>query len=178
VTVKPGADVDAVSKSLAANVSTAVPGAAVTFTRNDPPTELAEIRQVRVLPIVLGLFLALLAIGAVGHALATAVRRRRLDIAVLRVLGMTRWQSRGVVVVQATVLAVVGLIFGMPLGFALGRVVWQVVADYTPLKYIPPLAFWTLVLVGPLALLVANLLAAWPGYQAARLRVAHVLRAE
>ncbi len=41
------------------------------------PTEVAEIRQVRILPIVLGIFLALLAVGAVGHALATAVRRRR-----------------------------------------------------------------------------------------------------
>jgi len=52
------------------------------------------------------------------------------------------------------------------------------VADFTPLQYTPPLAILALLLVGPLALLLANLLAAWPGQQAARLRIGHVLRAE
>ena len=40
------------------------------------------------------------------------------------------------------------------------------------------LAIGALVLIGPLALLAANLLAAWPGQRAARLRSAQVLRAE
>jgi hypothetical protein len=35
-----------------------------------------------------------------------------------------------------------------------------------------------LLLVGPLALMAVNLLAAWPGQRAARLRTGHVLRAE
>ncbi|MDT4985375.1 MAG: putative transport system permease protein, partial [Pseudonocardiales bacterium] len=135
-------------------------------------------RQVRVLPIVLGLFLALLAVGAVGHALATAVRRRSHDIAVLRALGMTQSQCRWVVVTQASVLAVIGLLFGVPLGLAIGRTVWRVVADYTPVQYVPPMAVWALLLVGPAALLIANLLAAWPGHRAARLRIAHILRTE
>jgi ABC-type antimicrobial peptide transport system permease subunit len=150
----------------------------IQFSVSDPPPELAQLRQVRRLPIALGLFLALLAVGAVGHALASAVRRRQHDIAVLRATGMTRWQSRWVVVVQASVLAAFGLVFGVPLGFALGRTLWRVVADYTPVEYVPPLAFWVLLLIVPGSLLVANLLAAWPGQRAARLRVAHVLRAE
>jgi ABC-type lipoprotein release transport system permease subunit len=91
---------------------------------------------------------------------------------------MTRRQSRGVVVTQASVLAAVGLAFGVPLGVALGRTLWRVAADFTPLQYVPPLAFWALLLVGPLALLVANLMAAWPGHRAARLRIGQVLRAE
>jgi hypothetical protein len=37
---------------------------------------------------------------------------------------------------------------------------------------------WALLLVGPAALLIANLLAAWPGQRAARLRIAHILRTE
>ena len=40
-------------------------------------------------PIALGGFLTLLAIGAVGYALMTAVWRRSRDIAILRALGMT-----------------------------------------------------------------------------------------
>jgi len=133
---------------------------------------------VRKLPILLGVFLVLLAVGAVGHALATAVRRRSHDLAVLRALGLTQRQCRWVIVTQATVLALVGLVFGVPLGLAVGRSVWRVVADYTPIAYVPPLAMWVMLLVGPAALVAANLLAAWPGQRAARMRIAHVLRTE
>jgi hypothetical protein len=142
------------------------------------PQQVSDIGQVTALPRFLAAFLALLAMGAIGHALATAVRRRRHDIAVLRALGMTRRQSRWVVVVQATVLALVGLALGVPLGVALGRVLWQVVADYTPLQYSPPVALLALAVIAPAALLVANLLAAWPGRTAARLRIGAVLRTE
>jgi ABC-type antimicrobial peptide transport system permease subunit len=152
--------------------------AGVSFEVPDPPTAISELRQVRVLPQLLGIFLVILAVGAVGHALATAVRRRSHDIAVLRALGMTTWQCRRVVITQATVLAVIGLIFGVPLGLAIGRSVWRAVADYTPLQYVPPLAVWALLLVAPAALVLSNLLAAWPGQRAARLRVAQILRAE
>jgi ABC-type lipoprotein release transport system permease subunit len=144
----------------------------------DKLQEVAEIEQVRVLPIVLGGFLAVLAIGAVGHALATAVRRREHDLAVLRALGMTQWQCRWVTVTQATLLALIGLVFGVPLGVAIGRTLWRAVANYTPIQYVPPAALWALALIGPAALLLANLLAAWPGHRAARLRIAHILRAE
>lgn len=143
-----------------------------------PPQRLGEIRNVRMLPMLLGGFLALLAAGAVGHALATAVRRRRHDLAVLRVLGMSRRQCRGVVVTQATVLAVVGLLFGIPLGIALGRTVWRLVAETTPLVYRPPATALALLLVVVTALALANLLAAVPGRRAARLPVNQILRAE
>jgi ABC-type lipoprotein release transport system permease subunit len=148
------------------------------FELSPPPEEIAQIKQVRELPILLGAFLVLLAVGAVGHALATAVRRRSHDLAVLRALGMTQWQSRWVTVTQATVVAVIGLIFGVPLGLALGRSVWRAVADYTPIAYVPPLAVWALALVVPGALVISTLLSAWPGHRAARLRVAAILRAE
>jgi ABC-type lipoprotein release transport system permease subunit len=136
------------------------------------------IKDVAVLPLALSGFLALLAVGAVGHALATAVRRRRHELAVLRALGLTRLQSRMVVVTQASVLAVIGVVFGVPLGAALGRSIWRVVAGFTPLAYRPPVAVWALLLIGPVALLAANLLAAWPAERAARLRTGQILRTE
>jgi ABC-type antimicrobial peptide transport system permease subunit len=82
------------------------------------------------------------------------------------------------VVTQATLLALIGLLFGVPLGLAAGRVVWRTVADYTPLQYVAPVAAWAMLLIGPAALLLANLLAAWPGRRAARLRISHILRTE
>ncbi len=178
VALRPGAR----GPDAAANLSTAMakinPAYQGFFELSALPTEIAEIREVRVLPVLLGAFLALLAVGAVGHALATAVRRRAHDLAVLRALGMTQWQSRWITLTHATVVAVIGLIFGVPLGLAVGRAVWRAVADYTPIAYVPPLAVWALALVGPTTLLIAAALAAWPGRRAARLRVATILRAE
>ena len=182
----PGADPAAVAERLDAAVGPVIaaavgaPPGSVTgvVVPAEPPSRLAELRQVRTLPVFLAGFLAVLALGAVGHALATAVRRRRHEVAVLRALGMTRRQSRGVVVTQASLLALAGIAVGVPLGLALGRTVWRYVADSTPLLYVPPVAALALLLIVPLALVAANLLAAWPSHRAASMRVGSVLRAE
>jgi ABC-type lipoprotein release transport system permease subunit len=146
------------------------------------PTEVrelpTELRSVRTLPMVMAGFLALLALGAVGHALVTAVRRRGHDIAVLRALGMTRRQSRTTVMTQATVVSLVGLAVGVPLGVALGRTIWRYVADTTFMHYVPPVAAAALALVIPVTLAAAVLLAVWPGRAAASFTVTDVLRAE
>ena len=178
VALRPGARGPNAAANLNAAMAKINPAYQSVFEVSDPPTEIAEIREVRVLPILLGAFLALLAVGAVGHALATAVRRRSHDLAVFRALGMTQWQSRWVTVTHATVVAVIGLVFGVPLGLAIGRSVWRAVADYTPIAYVPPVAVWALALVGPAVLLISMLLAAWPSQRAARLRVATILRDE
>jgi len=172
VSLRPDAD----PKAVAARLAAATGGAP--FSESPPLLEMQQIRDVEQLPIVLAGFLVLLALGAVGHALATAVRRRRHEVAVLRALGMTRRQARWSVVVQATLLALIGLAVGVPLGVAVGRTVWRLVADFMPLDYLVPVAFWALLLIAPVALLLANLLAAWPGRIAARLRIGHVLRTE
>ena len=180
ITIKHGLNVQHTATVLAGRLNKQLPElhGQADLEPGQQPTEVAEIREVRTLPIVLGGFLGLLAVAAVGHALATAVRRRSHDLAVLRAVGMTQWQCRWVVITQATVLALIGLVFGVPVGLALGRTVWRVVADYTPIEYVPPLAVSALLLVGPAALLVANVLAAYPGHRAARLRIAAILRAE
>jgi len=178
VGLRPGTNVAMAKHRLNVAAASVKGGSGITFDVAPPAEEQLVVKDVAVLPLALGAFLVLLAVGAVGHALATAVHRRRGELAVLRALGTTRLQSRLVVVTQASVLAAVGLAVGVPLGFAAGRFIWRLVAQSTPLAYHPPLAVWALVLIGPLALLAANLLAAWPGQRAARLRSAQVLRAE
>jgi hypothetical protein len=172
VAVRPGADVEAVAHRLTAK---AKPFA---FAPEAPLPQVELIRDVAVLPLALSAFLAVLAIGAVGHALSIAVRRRRHELAVLRALGLTRRQCRLVICTQATLLAVIGLAFGIPLGVALGRSLWRGAADQLPLAYYPPLALLALLLIAPLALLAANLLAGWPARRAARLRTAQILHTE
>jgi hypothetical protein len=182
VSLREGADPDVVRARAGAAVAEAagVPPdeAEGALTERTPPSRLAELREVQQLPLLLAGFLALLAVAAVGHAVASAERRRRHDIAVLRALGVTRPQSRAIVLIQAGVLAAVGLVFGVPLGFALGRTLWRSVADITPVEHIPPVAVWALVLIAPVAFVAAGLLAAWPSQRAASVRVAQVLRTE
>jgi ABC-type lipoprotein release transport system permease subunit len=181
IALRPGADPDVVASRLGESVAASLgqPDLAATlFSVRQPPSRLAELEQVRRLPLFLAGFLGVLALGAVGHALATAVRRRRHDIAVLRALGLSRWQCRGIVLAQASVLAAIGLLAGVPLGVALGRTLWRSVADSTPLAYVAPVTLWLLVLIGPVVLLLVNALAAWPSQRAATTRVGHVLRTE
>jgi hypothetical protein len=178
VALRPGADVDAVARRLTATAASIKGAKAFSFSVPDPLSATLVVKDMAVLPLALSAFLAVLAIGAVGHALSIAVRRRSHELAVLRALGLTRWQSRLVVGTQATLLATIGLAFGIPLGLILGRVLWHAAANLAPLAYQPPLAALALLLIVPLALLVANLLAAWPARRAARLRTAQILRTE
>ena len=177
VALRPGADVTAMARRLDTTVSATTHAKGVVFTPPEP-LPVQQLEDVSVLPLALGGFLALLAAGAVGQALAMGVRRRRRELAVLRTLGLTGRQTRLVVVTQASVLAMIGLALGIPLGLAVGRAIWRVVADFTPLAYYPPLSVWALVLIAPVTLLAANLLAIWPGYRAARLRPGRILREE
>ena len=55
---------------------------------------------------------------------------------------------------------------------------WHAAADMTPLAYEPPIALLALLLIAPVALLAANLLAAWPARRAARLHAGQILRTE
>jgi hypothetical protein len=142
------------------------------------PKQRTEVRDIQVLPVALGGFLSLLAIGAVGHALMTAMRRRAHDIALLRALGMTPAQARWVAIAQAAVFGSAGLLAGVPLGLAAGRALWRVAAGLIPLYYQPPTAPWALLLIGPAVLACALLLALAPGIRAARLPVGPLLRPE
>jgi hypothetical protein len=178
LSLRPGADPAVVASHLNKDIAAIKGARGIMVTPPAPLAQVKEIQDVALLPLALSGFLALLAAGAIGHALALAVRRRRHELAVLRALGMTRRQARLVVAVQASVLAVTGLVFGVPLGLLVGREFWQAVAVSTPLAYHPPLAGLALVLIAPLTLLIANLLAAWPGQRAARLRTGQVLRTE
>jgi FtsX-like permease family len=134
--------------------------------------------QVRTLPTYLAVFLALLGVAAIGHVLAGTSRRRSHYLAIMRAVGMTPTQTRWVLVSQACTVAAIGLIFGVPLGLAVGRTIWRWVADYSPLQYVPPTPVLTLVLIGPLTLLLATLIAIWPARTAAKLDLGRILRSE
>jgi len=142
------------------------------------PVELSNLRNVRRLPSLLAGFLALLAVAALGHVLATSVRRRRRDFAVLRALGISGRGVRLILFAQGSAVAATGILLGIPLGLAIGRMGWQAVADQVPLRYVSPFGLLAVAAVIPVAIAAANLLAVWPGRRAARLQPSEVLRAE
>jgi len=142
------------------------------------PTGVAVLGDLRVLPFSLAIFFALLAIATVAHALVTTVRRRRADLAILRSMGFTKRDSRVAIAWQATLLAIAGLVVGVPLGILAGRLAWKQLANSFPLVYAPPLAIVSILLIIPIALLIANALAAGPAHAATRIRPANVLRTE
>jgi len=145
---------------------------------NGPPQDVLLLRNVRTLPEALAIFLALLGIAALGHALITTVRRRRHDLAVLRAIGLRPRQSAACIFWQAMTVAIIALAIGIPLGVVVGRVSWRWVANSTPLLYVPPLAALAIVIAIPAAIVLANMLAAYPARRAAGVRPAEVLRTE
>ncbi|GEC17859.1 hypothetical protein PHY01_01420 [Pseudonocardia hydrocarbonoxydans] len=176
VALAPGDDPAAAVPRLQA-IGATVPGAEpIGLFPIGPPPQVQELATVQVLPRVLGVFLGVLAVGAVGHGLATAVRRRGHDLAVLRALGMSPRQTRTAVHTHAAVLAVAGLAVGVPLGIALGRTAWRTVAETTPIVHVPPAVPWALAV--PAVLAATALLAALPARRAARLPLAELLRRE
>ena len=143
-----------------------------------PPVEVVRLQQIDQVPASLAALLGVLALLAVGYALVTAVRRRRHDLAVLKILGFDRGQVRATVAWQATILGTVGLVLGIPIGIVVGRLVWRLVADGLGASTdvtIPTL--WLIVSV-PCALVLVNLIAFFPGRSAARTAPAVALRTE
>ena len=142
------------------------------------PPELTNLRNVRTLPRLVAGFLALLAAAAVAHVLAAAVNSRRRDFATLRALGMTRGGTRAILNMQAAAIAIVGLVVGIPLGLAVGRIGWRLVTVRVPLRFVGPVPLAALLVLVPAAVGIANVLALWPGRRLSRLRPAEVLRTE
>jgi len=177
VALRPGVATGSGARVLNTTAAAIKGGSAFPFTPADGGPVQA-LKDLEVLPTALGGFLALLAAGAVSYALTTTVRRRAHELGVLRALGLTTGQARLVIVTQATTLAVIGLAAGIPLGLLAGRVIWREVANFTPLAYHPPVSPLAVALIAPAALVAANALALSPGWRAARLRPARILRKE
>ena len=79
---------------------------------------------------------------------------------------------------QSTIAVALGVVIGVPLGIITGRALWDLFAHAIHVvdePTVPALAI-TLVAIG--ALVLANVVAALPGLQAARTRTAVLLRAE
>jgi ABC-type lipoprotein release transport system permease subunit len=149
------------------------------FVVPQPPSgQLSNLRGITNVPLVLAGIVALMAAATLAHTLITSIRRRRLDFAIMKTLGFVRGQVSAAVAWQASTLAAVAVLVGLPLGIISGRWGWNLLADrlgVVPDAVVPVLA---ILIAVPVTIVVANLIAVLPGRIAARLKAAPVLRSE
>jgi hypothetical protein len=142
------------------------------------PPEVNGLRDVRLFPAAAAAGLVVLGVISTGHALAVTVQRRRVELGVLSALGFTPRQRRLVIAAQATAVACVALVLGIPLGAVAGRLIWSTIAG--SMGVATDAAFPVgLFAAGALAVMVVlNLIGVIPARSAGRLSVAEALRSE
>jgi predicted lysophospholipase L1 biosynthesis ABC-type transport system permease subunit len=96
----------------------------------------------------------------------------------LKTLGFTRRQLRQAVAWQATTIAAIALLIGLPGGIAGGRWAWHYLATQLGALPEPAIPLTTIIITIPAALVLANLIATAPGQAAARTQPATILRTE
>ena len=140
------------------------------------PTSLVNFGEAVDFPLIFGAMLAVFGAATLAHLLVVSVSRRRRDVGLLKVLGFVNRQVVSTVSWQATTLALVGVVVGVPLGLIVGRGVWNAFANNlgaVPVTVVPILltvAIAVGVLVG------ANVIAIAPAWVATRSKAGDLLR--
>ncbi|HSS89641.1 MAG TPA: ABC transporter permease [Streptosporangiaceae bacterium] len=142
------------------------------------PVELVNFGQSVSFPLLFGVALSLFAAATMVHLLLVSVNRRRTEAGVLKVLGFLRRQVAAIVGWQATVVALIGIVAGVPLGIAAGKIAWRLFATNFGVVPVPVVPAAVLAVLACGVLVAANALAAAPAWLAARSRPAQLLRAE
>ena len=119
----------------------------------------------------------ILAVGVTLHALVTAIRRRRHELAILRTLGFTARDTRATLLWQTAALGAVAAAVGVSLGVLVGRLGWSAITYSNGLagNAVIPLA---VVFAGCLAVAVPLALVVVPAIRESRQGPGAVLRAE
>ena len=142
------------------------------------PAEIVNSSEVGGASAVLASMLAAAAAISLALSLGASVRRRRHELALLRSLGFTRRQLAASLAWQATATSAVGVLAGVPLGIALGRVLWSTFAKQLDVVPHPSVPIGLLLLATVGALAIGNVAAVLPAHLARRVEAGAVLRTE
>ena len=144
----------------------------------DTPSAIINVARVRFIPTFLAILLAALLLMVLLHTVIMSIQDRRQDLAVLTALGADRvWIGR-TVHWQTTILTVMPLVFGVPLGIVAGSVVFRAFAD--GIGAVPDPSLPIALVAGLVAglVFVANVVAVVPTRRARRLSTAELLRVD
>jgi hypothetical protein len=161
-------------------------GAVTTFVRRypslatvpTPPNNLVDFGEAVNFPLIIGLVLGLFGAATLLHMLVVSAARRRPETGLLKALGFVRGQVAAAVGWQATVIASVGIIVGVPGGIALGQAVWRLFANDLGVVPDPFIVAWVIAAIAGGVVVLANLLALGPALRSARLSPGELLRTQ
>jgi len=176
VTLKPGSNVDAYVKRLAA---------AEPDLLDVQPNSTGNTAFLTVIAGVLfgiAAVVALIAVAGVFNTVLLSTRERVRDTATLKTLGMSPRKVIGMVTTSAGFLALVGGLVAVPAGVALYRMLFDQLSslggNITPTSFYDVFAPWELIAIPLAGIIVAVVAAGIPGRWAARTNVVEVLHAE
>ena len=138
--------------------------------------EIAANRTLTTTIAVLGFVIVAMSMVGLANAITTNVLERTREIGILRCIGARGRDVRRIFTTEGIALAIAGWLLGIPLGYALDRLlvrlVWEVVDVRVPVVFPPANILIALIGTVVLALLVLLL----PVRRAARLRPGNALR--
>ena len=141
------------------------------------PAQIVNYRTMGSTPTILASALALGAMLALWLTLVSSVRRHQGDLALLKTLGLRPRQVAAVISWQSTVVALVGVAAGVPVGVVGGPVALGPVRPDDGCRAVEPRCLPVL-LIALGALVLANAVALIPGRRATRVPTALLLRTE
>jgi FtsX-like permease family len=140
------------------------------------PTSLVNFGEAVNFPLIFGIMVAVVGAATLAHLLVVSVARRRREIGLLKVLGFVNRQVAAAVSWQATTLALIGIVVGVPLGVVAGEAVWNAFANNLGAVPISVVPVWLVVTLAVGVVAVANLLAIGPALVATRSKPARLLQ--
>ena len=140
------------------------------------PVSLVNFGEAVNFPLVFGAMLALFGAATLAHLLVVSVSRRRREVGLLKVLGFVNRQVASAVVWQATTLALVGAVVGVPLGVVAGRATWNAFADNLGAVPVSVVPVWLVCVLAAGVLVAANVISVAPALVATRSKPGNLLR--
>jgi predicted lysophospholipase L1 biosynthesis ABC-type transport system permease subunit len=137
-----------------------------------------NVERVSSLPVLLAALVAVLAGAVFVHTLSGELRQRRKELAVLKTIGLRGRQISAVLAWQVTIVAVVGVAVGVPVGILAGRAGWRIVSEQLGVAWATAIPLGIVAALAAGAVLLANIVALGPGLRARRTPPAAALRTE
>ena len=134
------------------------------------PTEVSNVGRTLGLQRLLSVFLGLIAVVALAHALASTVRDRAGDLFILRAVGFTPRQAGMTIGWMSVTNTVVGLVIGIPCGILLGSVVWRAVSEAVGIGPDATVPWQAAAIVAVSGLVLTVAVAVVPAWRAAHVR--------
>jgi len=142
------------------------------------PTGLVNFGEAVDFPLIFGVMLAIFGAATLIHLLVVSVGRRRHETGLLKAIGFVNRQVAATVFWQATTVAVLGIVVGIPLGIVIGRAVWDAFALNIGVVPFPVVDAGLLAIIAACVLAATALLALGPSIAAARAQPGQLLRSE